>query len=83
MYFDDKATQLSMIGQVKVASGMGVAHQLHRGSSHEGVMLRAKESRHDCIMVWYAHSKPPTQQSMVDANCFVMVLSRLQSMHFR
>ncbi|KAL0035809.1 hypothetical protein WJX77_003719 [Trebouxia sp. C0004] len=50
-----------MIGQVKVASGMGVAHQLPRGSSHEGVMLRAKESRHDCIMVsggggatWYA-----------------------------
>ncbi|KAL3145524.1 hypothetical protein ABBQ32_003348 [Trebouxia sp. C0010 RCD-2024] len=48
-------------GEVKVASGMGVAHQLHCGSSHEGVMLRAKESRHDCIMVrgdrgatWYA-----------------------------
>lgn len=40
-----------MIGQVKVASGMGVEHQLHRDSSHEGVMLRAKESRHDCIMV--------------------------------
>ena len=49
--FADKSTQLCMIGQVKVASGMGVTHQLHRGSSHEGVMLRAKESRHDCIMV--------------------------------
>ncbi|KAL0034909.1 hypothetical protein WJX77_012590 [Trebouxia sp. C0004] len=48
-------------GAVKVASDMGVAHQLHRGSSHEGVMLHAKESRHDCITVsgdggatWYA-----------------------------
>lgn len=54
--FADESTQLCMIGQVKVASGVGVAHQLHRGPSYEGVMLRAKESRHDCIMVWYAPS---------------------------
>ncbi len=48
-----------MAGQVKVASGMGVAHQLHRSSSYEGVMLRAKESRHDCVMVWYMPMKLP------------------------
>lgn len=59
--FADKSTQFCMIGQVKVASGTGVAHQLHRGSSHEGVMLRAKESRHDCIMVRYVPSELPTE----------------------
>ena len=49
-----------MYGQVKVASSMGVAHQLHCGSSQEAVMLRAKESRHDCVMVRYTPSVPET-----------------------
>ncbi|KAL0031374.1 hypothetical protein WJX79_007213 [Trebouxia sp. C0005] len=57
--FGDLPTTRS--GAVKVASGMGVAHPLHRGSSHE-VMLRASpEFRYDCIRVrgdrgatWYS-----------------------------
>ncbi|KAL0022950.1 hypothetical protein WJX77_010815 [Trebouxia sp. C0004] len=38
-------------GTVKVASGLGIAHQLHRGSVHEGVTLHGIESHFHCVKV--------------------------------
>ncbi len=43
-----------MMLQVNVSGGMGIAHQLHRGTWLSGVTLRAGGSmgnlRHDCVI---------------------------------
>ncbi|DBA91818.1 TPA: hypothetical protein ACH3X2_000084 [Trebouxia sp. C0005] len=70
-------------GQVNVSDGMGIAHQLHRGSNLRGITLRAGgimgSLRHDCVRVsaeggktWFAQllllfSYQDTQNQMIDA----------------
>ncbi|KAL0018413.1 hypothetical protein WJX79_005315 [Trebouxia sp. C0005] len=70
-------------GQVNVSGGMGIAHQLHRGSNLRGITLRAGgimgSLRHDCVRVsaeggktWFAQllllfSYQDTQNQMIDA----------------
>lgn len=39
--------------QVKVANSLGVAHQLHRGSSKEGVQLYAGHGKFDFVRIVY------------------------------
>ncbi|DBA82974.1 TPA: hypothetical protein ACH3X1_006751 [Trebouxia sp. C0004] len=48
-------------GTVKVATGLGLAHQLHRGSSLEGITLHGGDSHFHCVKIkgpgkdtWYA-----------------------------
>ncbi len=40
------------VSQVHVSTGLGIAHQLHRGSSKEGVMLSAsKHGKHQFVRI--------------------------------
>ena len=40
------------MSQVWVSTGLGISHQLHRGSSKEGVMLSAaKGGKHHCVQI--------------------------------
>ncbi|KAL3136038.1 hypothetical protein ABBQ32_007073 [Trebouxia sp. C0010 RCD-2024] len=45
------AAPLSRDGKVKVANSLGVAHQLHRGSSKEGVQLYAGNGKFDFVQI--------------------------------
>lgn len=42
---------LSVVVQVRVANHIGVAHQLHRGSSKEGVHLYAGNRKNDYVRI--------------------------------